>query len=278
MSYNYDQRTPKLNTLTYQPSRPGSTTRSRLRCGSRSGLTGRTGIRVTRDQYSGYTLEGLTNSKGNQMPWITTMSASANYNIGSHTFIEAIWGRTQNFYASPLTGELTNRYAAGLEGVPDIYSTNRDINPDYWMYGALSDIVTPFFLNGRNRAAAVRGLGHAVGEHAGHGHVSGVRQRQPDVGPGGQRDPRARAAHHQGRRRPQPQLQGPEHDAGRAADGLPQLRRERQQPVQHGLRLRQCNHGSLRHLLPGLEVHRIGHPVHWHRAVPSRTTGRSTTG
>ena len=81
---------------------------------------------------------GLNNSLGNQKPWITTMSVSANYNLGSRTFLEVIWGRTQNFYASVSTATLSNRFNAGLDGIPDIYTTNRDVNPDYWMAGALA--------------------------------------------------------------------------------------------------------------------------------------------
>ena len=94
-------------------------------------------------------IPGLYDSLGNQAPWITTYSASANYNMGSHTFLEVIYGHTQNFYEAVYTSKASNRNDAGLGGIPDIYTTNRDVNPDYWMAGGLASITAPFYVNGR---------------------------------------------------------------------------------------------------------------------------------
>ena len=77
------------------------------------------------------------------------MSVSGNYNLGSRTFLEVLWGRTQNFYASVATAPLANRFTAKLDGIPDIYTTNRDVNRDYWMAGALDSMVAPFYVNGK---------------------------------------------------------------------------------------------------------------------------------
>ena len=111
-------------------------------------------------------IDGLYNNKGNQMPWITTFSVSGNYNLGSHTFLEVIYGHTQNFYGGRLhVARSSNRNDAGLAGIPDIYTTNRDVNPDYWMAGALASITAPFYVNGRIEHAAADRVWHPVGEH-----------------------------------------------------------------------------------------------------------------
>jgi len=152
--YNVEQYTEKLKTLSYQPAvRVDYQIMSSLRVAFK--FNGHNTNSGTPSQYGlvggafAQNIPGWSDSLGNQKPWVTTMSASANYNIGSKTFIEALWGRTQNFYATVTTAESSNRFNSGLQGLPDIYTTNRDINPDYWMYGGLSSITAPFFVNGR---------------------------------------------------------------------------------------------------------------------------------
>jgi hypothetical protein len=155
---NFNTRiyTPTLNTLSYQPAvRVDYQVSSKLRVAFKmNSMNQNSG---TPDQYgvvggpfgNAYAIPGLNDSKGNQAPWITTYSASANYNIGSRTFLEAIYGHTQNYYESVSTAPLSNRNTAGLAGIPDIYTTNRDVNPDYFMAGALASIIAPFYVNGK---------------------------------------------------------------------------------------------------------------------------------
>jgi hypothetical protein len=153
-SYNTSIYSPVLKSLQYQPAvRVDYQITSSLRVAFKfNGHNRNSGIRPTFGVTGagfGQPIPGWTDSLGNQKPWITTFSVSANYNLGSKTFFEVLWGRTQNFYASVATAESSNRYTSGLQGIPDIYSTNRDINKDYWMYGALESMVAPFFVNGR---------------------------------------------------------------------------------------------------------------------------------
>jgi hypothetical protein len=156
MNYNVHQLTPTIKTLGYQPAvRVDYQVTSPLRVAfkfnahnTNSGLPKQYGV-VGAAASSNYAIDGLNDSLGNQKPWVTTMSASANYNLGAKTFLEAIWGRTQNFYASVSTAPLSNRYTAKLDGIPDIYTTNRDVNPAYWMAGALSQLTAPFYVDGK---------------------------------------------------------------------------------------------------------------------------------
>ena len=155
-SYNVHMFSPTLKTLSYQPSgRLDYQVTSKLRVAFKfnafnqnSGTPKQYGV-IGANFTSNYPIDGLNDSMGNQKPWITTMSASANYNLGSKTFLELIWGRTQNFYASVSTAKLSNRFDAGLSGIPDIYTTNRDVNPDYWMAGALAKLTAPFYKDGK---------------------------------------------------------------------------------------------------------------------------------
>ena len=152
---NFNTRifSPELKTLSYQPAlRTDYQVSSKLRVAfklnafnTNSGMPDQFGVLGANAQ----PIPGLNDSKGNQAPWVTTYSASANYNLGSKTFIEAIYGHTQNFYEVVSTAPLSNRLTAGLGGIPDIYTTNRDVNSSYFMAEALSKITAPFYVNGK---------------------------------------------------------------------------------------------------------------------------------
>lgn len=155
-NFNVRQLSPTLETLSYQPAmrldyQIGSKLRVAFKMNSENRNSG------TPDQFgraggtlnSALAIDGLYNNKGNQMPWITTYSASGNYNIGSHTFLEVIYGHTQNFYGAVYTSKASNRNDVGLAGIPDIYTTNRDVNPAYWTAGGLASVTAPFYVNGK---------------------------------------------------------------------------------------------------------------------------------
>ena len=156
MNYNTRITSPTLKLLEYQPAvRVDYQITSALRLAVKFNSHNRnSGIRPTYGVVgaaasSNYPIDGLNNSLGNQKPWVTTISVSGNYNLGSKTFLEVLWGRTQNFYASVATAPLANRFTAELDGIPDIYSTNRDVNRDYWMAGALDSMTAPFYVDGK---------------------------------------------------------------------------------------------------------------------------------
>ena len=152
MGYNTHIFSPVLKTLQYQPAvRLDYQVISALRVAFKyNGHNRNSGIRDTYGVFgAGYAIDGLNNSKGNQKPWIHALSVSGNYNLGSKTFVEAIWGFTENWYCDVSTAPLSNRFTAGLDGIPDIYTTNRDVNPDYFMADALAGMVAPFYVNNR---------------------------------------------------------------------------------------------------------------------------------
>ena len=145
MSYNRHQMSPIVKTLEYQPAvRIDYQMTSALRVAFKfNGHNSNSGIRGSPGQ-----IDGLTNSLGNQKPWKTAWSVSANYNLGSRTFFEALYGFVQNYYVTQPTGELSNRFTSGLDAIPLIYPQAVVVNPDYFTYRALSETVTPFFVNG----------------------------------------------------------------------------------------------------------------------------------
>ena len=154
MNYNTNLKSPTLKLLEYQPAvRVDYQVTSALRVAFKMNSHNRnSGIRPQFGVVGagmGEPIDGLNNSLGNQKPWITTFSISGNYNLGARTFIEVLWGRTENFYASVATGPLSNRFTAKLDGIPDLYTTNRDVNRDYWMAGALDSMTAPFYVDGK---------------------------------------------------------------------------------------------------------------------------------
>ncbi len=169
-NYNVQQYSPTLKTLSYQPAtRIDYQVAQKLRVAFKmnafnqnSGTPDQFGV-VGQSATGGLSIPGLNDSKGNQKPWITTYSASANYNIGSKSFLEVIYGHTQNYYESVYTSKLSNRNDAGLAGIPDIYTTNRDVNPAYFMAKALPGITAPFYVNGRIELPQQIGYGTRAG-------------------------------------------------------------------------------------------------------------------
>ncbi len=155
-NYNVRQYSPTLKSLSYQPAlrvdyQIASSLRVAFKMNAQNGNSGtpaQFGV-VGQSGTGGLAIPGLNDSLGNQAPWVTTYSASANYNMGSKTFLEVIYGHTQNFYESVYTSKASNRNDIGLAGIPDIYTTNRDVNPDYWMASSLPTIVAPFYVNNR---------------------------------------------------------------------------------------------------------------------------------
>ena len=169
---NFNTRifSPELKTLSYQPAlRTDYQVSSKLRVAFKMNAMNQNS--GTPDQFgngggplgNSQPIDGMYNNKGNQAPWITTYSMSANYNLGSKTFLEAIYGHTQNFYESVYTSKASNRLDAGLGGLPDIYTTNRDVNPSYFMADALSKITAPFYVNGKIQIPQAIGYGTRSG-------------------------------------------------------------------------------------------------------------------
>ena len=148
MGYNVEQFSSVIKTLEYQPAvRVDYQVTSALRVAFKyNGHNRNSGLR---DQYDSPEIDGLTNTKGNQKPWVHTLSASANIKLGSRTFLEAIGGGAQVWYVPHTTAPLSNRYTAKLDGIPLIYPDARVLNPATFTHKALSETVAPFFVNGR---------------------------------------------------------------------------------------------------------------------------------
>jgi hypothetical protein len=101
-----------------------------------------------------------------QRPVISTMAVSANYNLNNTTFIEGTYGRSRNELAGcalAQTGtgptfctsaipmnEISNRFNAGLGGLPLLFPDANKLNPDYYATQALNKMspAPPAWVNG----------------------------------------------------------------------------------------------------------------------------------
>jgi hypothetical protein len=170
-NFNVRQFSPTLDSLSYQPAlrldyQIASSLRVAFKMNAANQNAG-TPLRYGGLATGSQAIPGLNDGLGNQAPWVTTYSASVNYNMGAHTFLEVIYGHTQNYYEDVATGKLSNRFDAGLAGLPDIYTTNRDVNQDYFMAGALASIVAPFYVNKRIELPQQVGYGTRSGNTPG---------------------------------------------------------------------------------------------------------------
>ena len=148
MRYNVHQLSSVVKTLEYQPAvRVDYQVTPALRVAAKyNGHNRNSGLR---DQYGSPEIDGLTNSNGNQKPWVHTLSVSANVTLGSRTYLEVIGGGAQVWYVPNTTAPLSNRYTAKLDGIPLIYPDARVLDPATFTYKALSSTLAPFFVNGR---------------------------------------------------------------------------------------------------------------------------------
>ena len=77
-------------------------------------------------------------------PWIGTISVTNNFTLTNTTFLEATYGWVQNQLGSMIITPVSNRFNAGLGGLPLLYND--------------AGVVDPALL----REQAARGVGNAV--------------------------------------------------------------------------------------------------------------------
>jgi hypothetical protein len=144
-SYNYEVRTPVAKTLSYQPTaRLDYQMSSSLRVtGKYNGENQNAGVRPTPN----VSLPGV-NETLREFPWIHAVATTMNYSMGPTTFLEATYGLSQNRLGTPVTTAISNRFTAGLGGIPQLFPNAGVVDPRYYEYGVLSSGAYPFFENG----------------------------------------------------------------------------------------------------------------------------------
>jgi hypothetical protein len=152
--YNLELRRPAESALSWEPAiRVDYQPVAALRA------TGKYQGFVQRNQTFNGTLPGFNDTKM-QHPVIYTFATTVDYTLNATTFIEATYGRSQNelagcglgggatpgptFCTSALPmNDVSNRYLAGLDGIPFLFPDAGVINPDYYAYRAFNMVDPP---------------------------------------------------------------------------------------------------------------------------------------
>jgi hypothetical protein len=132
-TYNYENTAPTVKTLSYQPTLRGDyqfSTALRLTA-KYNGQNSNSGLRVNPGSIPGF------NDTLNNYPWIHAFATTVNYTLGSTTFLEGTYGLSQNRLGTPLVTDISNRYTAGLGGLPQLYPSAGIVDPRYYEYGVL---------------------------------------------------------------------------------------------------------------------------------------------
>ncbi|HEY7498593.1 MAG TPA: carboxypeptidase-like regulatory domain-containing protein, partial [Vicinamibacterales bacterium] len=160
VAYNFEILRPNESILSWQPAlRMDYQPMQKLRATMKY-----SGWQQRRDVING-ALPGFNDTQM-QRPVISTIAVSANYNLNSTTFIEGTYGRSRNELAGcalaqtgtgpqfctvaiPMTDN-ANRFNAGLGGLPLLFPTANQINPDYYAAQALNKMnpQSPAWVNG----------------------------------------------------------------------------------------------------------------------------------
>ena len=160
MAYNYQITRPNESILSWQPAlRVDYQPMQKLRATFKY-----SGWQQRSDVING-ALPGFNDTQM-QRPVISTMAVSANYNLNNTTFIEGTYGRSRNELAGcalAQTGtgptfctnaipmnEISNRFNAGLGGLPLLFPDANKLNPDYYATEALNKMspAPPAWVNG----------------------------------------------------------------------------------------------------------------------------------
>lgn len=158
-SYNYESTQENESAMGQQPAvrvdyQPSASLR----------FTGKySGWRQTNKVFLG-TMPGLTESK-QYKPVVFTTAFTANYTINPTTFLEVTYGHSQNdlsgcglaqggtgptFCTSGIpTGAQSNRFDAGLGGLPVLFPAAFDLNKSYYAYKVLEAMQPPMWRNGQ---------------------------------------------------------------------------------------------------------------------------------
>jgi Carboxypeptidase regulatory-like domain len=152
-AYNYEIIRPSESLLAYQPA---------IRMDYQATPALRTSFKYTgwnqRKQAINGSIPGFNDSIM-QNPHVSTMVATANYNLNATTFLEGTWGRSSNEQAGcalqgngPVfcTGALpvneqSNLINAGLGELPFLFPNANVLNPDYYAYEVMNGVNPPIW-------------------------------------------------------------------------------------------------------------------------------------
>ena len=262
LNYNYEVELPTVNTLIQQPA-------------VRLDYQPKANWRVT-GKYAGQMRSHEVNSIGGAAapgvnaripgfndyvepyPWIGTISVTNNFTLNNTTFLEATYGWVQNQLGSMITTPVSNRFNAGLGGLPLLYNDAGVVDPRYYEIKPLAASGTPYFQDGRILLPPTFAFGNRVANappslgFPGFMNVNRTQDFSISL------TKLARAAHVQSRVLPEPQLQSAESGRRRRflVPGRDQLRQRRGQSPRHRVRLRERGARRLHELPAAVQVRR----------------------
>ena len=161
LGYNYELTRPTEKALAMQPAiRVDYQPTQRLRATIKYA-----GFRQRNQVFNG-TLPGYNDAQ-QQDPVISTLSITANYNLNASTFLEAVYGQSQNAFGGCIFGQgntgpvfcttgiprnpVSNRDTAGLGGLPMIFPDALSLDTRYYAYKILEQMQPPFWVGGQLR-------------------------------------------------------------------------------------------------------------------------------
>ena len=153
LNYNYEVELPTVNTLIQQPAvridyQPMSNWRltgkyaGQMRSGEINSIGGAAAPGI------GTRIPGF-NDYVEPYPWIGTISVTNNFTLTNTTFLEATYGWVQNQLGSMIITPVSNRFNAGLGGLPLLYNDAGVVDPRYYENKPLAASGTPYFADGR---------------------------------------------------------------------------------------------------------------------------------
>ena len=153
LNYNYEVELPTVHTLIQQPAM-----RLDYQPASKWRLTGKYAGQMRSKELNsiggaaapgtGTRIPGF-NDYIEPYPWIGTISVTNNFTVNPTTFIEATYGWVQNQLGSMIVTDVSNRFNAGLGGLPLLFPDAGVIDSRYYENKPLKAVGTPYFDNGR---------------------------------------------------------------------------------------------------------------------------------
>src|SRR5262245_44022854 len=153
LNYNYEVELPTVHTLIQQPAM-----RLDYQPASKWRLTGKYAGQMRSKEVNsiggaaapgvGTRIPGF-NDYIEPYPWIGTISVTNNLTLNPTTFIEATYGWVQNQLGSMIITPNSNRFNAGLGGLPLLFPDAGLIDSRYYENKPLKAVGTPYFDNGR---------------------------------------------------------------------------------------------------------------------------------
>jgi hypothetical protein len=148
-NYNYEVTQPNTKTPSYQPSvridyQPKSTLRLTGKFNGQNNGTYISGP-FGASWLPGYN-DNIRSAPGYE--WITTWAFSGDWSINGTTFLEATYGRAQNYLAGMYTSDATNINNIGLGSLPLLYPEARQIDQNYFGAKVLNSYQPAWYKDG----------------------------------------------------------------------------------------------------------------------------------